>query len=158
MGSYYALSIVQNFTAESRTVFSQEDWKRNLNDRFDISIFDISIADNKVSGQLKRNVFEEDIADFYEKLKTITEGPYIKEYYDMFRDKIDEYPQFTDRFYFKDHDNNEIKLFMDIIVLFEEGKVLAEAFNIEPMLMNWLFRNSNFNNRLAGAIVSGIVG
>ena len=43
-------------------------------------------------------------------------------------------------------------------MLFIEGKVLAEEFYTEPHLINWLFRHSNIQNKLAGCVISDIVG
>ena len=45
-----------------------------------------------------------------------------------------------------------------LIMLMIEGKVFAEEFDTDPMLINYLFRNSNINNPLCGAVISEIVG
>lgn len=47
---------------------------------------------------------------------------------------------------------------MDVLFLLIEGKVGADEFSIEPLLINWLFRHSSFDNPLAGAVMSNIIG
>lgn len=55
-------------------------------------------------------------------------------------------------------DGQSVDVRADMVLVFIEGKVRAESFSVEPVLMNWLFRHSDFSNPLAGAVVSGIIG
>ena len=55
-------------------------------------------------------------------------------------------------------DGQSIDVRADMVLVFIEGKVMAESFSVEPVLMNWLFRHSDFGNPLAGTVVSSIVG
>lgn len=52
----------------------------------------------------------------------------------------------------------EVIVYITMALLFTEGKVLAETFNKEAKLINWLFRHSNIENKLTGAVISDIVG
>ncbi len=158
MGTYYTLGIVKKFTAQTNAAISQDDWLKTLNERFDLTLFDLTFEDKTIKAQLKQNIFTADIADFFEKLKTITGMRHIDYFHQEYGDRIDDYPHESDRFTFVDSEKNEIKMFVHFIFVFTEGKVLVEEFSAEPRLMNWLFRHSNFDNRLAGAVVSGIVG
>jgi hypothetical protein len=59
---------------------------------------------------------------------------------------------------FKNAQGQGMKLSGMALFLFIEGKVGAEEFEIEPLLLNWLFRHSSLENPLAGAVVSIILG
>ncbi len=160
MGTYYSLGVVKNFTAESNEVLSYQEWINNLNQRFDTSLFNIQSNNGgmHIEGTLKKDVFEENISDFYEKLEKITHDDSIADYLDEYGVKIDDYYDDYTSIFFNTATNQEITVDITYISIFSEGKVSAEEFSIEPMLMNWLFRHSNFGNCLSGCIISGISG
>ena len=56
-----------------------------------------------------------------------------------------------------DNEGNSIKLSTSMALLFIEGKVSVESFNIDPKLINWLFRHSDISNKLSGCVISDIV-
>jgi hypothetical protein len=157
MGAYYTLGITEKFTAKTDAVLSKDNWLRILNERFDISLYDITIDDKSVSAELKENVIKDNIDDFYIKLKNITGHRRIDYYYEEHGKNVNDYPSDRSRFSFFDNEKNQIRMQIDFIFLFTEGKVSSEEFDAEPMLMNWLFRHSDFGNPLAGTIISTIV-
>lgn len=155
MGAYYNLGIIQNFTAQSNKALSEEKWKQCLNDRINLDLFEIKLTDGYIKGVLKDQIFEENIEDFYNKLKEISLSNEISYYFSECGTNPDSYRWNRIKMYLC-HENVEINISIEYISLFVEGKVLAEEFSIEPRLINWLFRHSNIDNCLAGAIISAI--
>lgn len=160
MGTYYALGIVQTFTAKpSTSSLTGRQLEQIITERLDLDLFEIENKNGELSGTLKAGLFEDRVADFFQKLKAIANVHRNIDYYlNEFGTDIEEYPQEYCRVYFRDAEGNEISLAMDVVLLFIEGKVGAEEFDIEPLLINWLFRHSHFDNPLAGAVMSSIVG
>lgn len=82
----------------------------------------------------------------------------LDDYFETFGTDINDYQIENTFISFQNKDGLYIKLWFRFAMLFIEGKVLAEEFYTEPVLVNWLFRNSKIENKLAGCIVSSIVG
>jgi hypothetical protein len=56
------MGIIRNFIANSNRPLTITEWKNVLNDRLDLSLFDVKMMEsNKFSGSLKEGVFEENI-------------------------------------------------------------------------------------------------
>ncbi len=161
MGTYYSLGLIKNFKARSEVSFSESDWLHNLDQRLDVSLFNLTFdADGKdIHGVLKEGVFENNILDFHSKLMEITCRQIHNDYCKEYGTNIDKYYSDTTRIFLCFEKNKEIIIFEACCIsLFTEGKVLAEEFNIEPILINWLFRHSNFGNCLSGCVLSCILG
>ncbi len=156
MGAYYRLGVIQQFTAESKKKLSKEKWEQILNERINIELFEIEFTNEKVSGVLKDKIFEDNIEDFYYKLKKITNNNDIDYYFNENGVQLDNYDLDRVRMYLCDDENEKVVINIEYVLLFTEGKVMAEEFNIEPMLINWLFRHCDFGNCLAGCIISTI--
>lgn len=157
IGTYYTLGIVKSFEATSYDALSKNEWKEFLNERFDIQQYSLHVEDKKVKGSLKKDVFEENIEDFYIKLVAMIEDDYILNWFNDHKTNMDKYDHWDSVLRFK-HKGNGIILTSELAMLFIEGKVLAEEFYIEPKLINWLFRHANLSNKLAGCVMSGIAG
>lgn len=153
MGTYYALGIGKEFDAYTNATFTSEKWQKILNERFDIDLYNIDIQPNSVEANLKQGVFEENIEDLYRLLKQITQKESIDYYFTRHGTKKDEYSSDIIVVHISDEEGNKIRLRIKLILLFIEGKVLAEEFSCEPKIVNWLFRHSNLNNKLAGCII-----
>lgn len=158
MGTYYALGVVKGFKAQTNHAISKDDWERILNERFDTELFHLVLENNSITATMKQGVFKENIEGLFQKLIDITGNKWIGDYFQEYGDMIENYPSQQCNFSVFDNDKNKIKLFIDFALIFIEGKVLAEQFATEPMLINWLFRHARFDNKLAGAIVSDIIG
>ncbi|NES21997.1 MAG: hypothetical protein F6K41_24515 [Symploca sp. SIO3E6] len=160
MGTYYSLGVVQAFEAQTIASLTSEQLANTVNERLNLDLFDWNFTDGCLQGTLKDGLFSENIADLFQKLAAIANRSRdtVEYYLQEFGDNIEEYPQEFCRLIFFDDEGNKIKLEADLVLLFIEGKVLAEMFSIEPALINWLFRHSSFDNPLTGAIMSSIVG
>ena len=77
-------------------------------------------------------------------------------YLEKYGSDIDRFPSENCKFVAHDADKKRIDIRASLSLLFIEGKVLVEQFSIEPALLNWLFRHSDFGNPLAGAVLSDI--
>lgn len=156
MGTYYTLGIIQNFIAQSEKALPEEKWHELLNERVNLDLFEIKLIDGCITGVLKDKLFEDNIKDFYCKLKKITNDNDIDSYFKEDGVQLTKYQTNRTRIYLDE--NQRIALVIEYILLFVEGKVLVEEFSIEPKLMNWLFRHCDFGNCLAGSVISGITG
>lgn len=157
MGTFYALGIVKEFTATNSESISQVEWNELLNEWLDVEQYTINFKDNEVKGSLKKDIFANNIEDFYKKLVAISNNEYILNWFNDYRIDIEKYQTEVVRMKFKQH-NHPFVLTAELALLFIEGKVLVEEFNTEPMLMNWLFRHADLSNKLAGCVMSDIVG
>ena len=126
----------------------------------DVSLFDLQITDVKVEGSLRPGIFCENISNFYEVLRGILgvkRNPCLDYYEKEYGVNLDSYQMETTNLHIQNEDGLSIRLDLTFALLFIEGKVLVEEFYTEPVLINWLFRNSNIENKLAGCIVSEII-
>ncbi|MBB5325883.1 hypothetical protein HNQ34_002989 [Anoxybacillus tepidamans] len=160
MGTYYSLGIISEFVAESEKTLTQAEWEQLLTKRLDLSLFQLTIHDNKIYGSLYPEIFKENIKDFYQILKEIA-GPNRSENIDYYEKKfgsnLDDYHYSGTVLFVEGSDGSLIKIGVRFALLFVEGKVSVEIFNTEPHLINWLFRNSKIENKLAGCVISEIV-
>jgi hypothetical protein len=161
MGTYYSLGIIHKFKASSQQHLTEEEWERVLNDRVDLNLFDLTYDDSELAGSIDSNVFNENIADFYSILRKIlgkNRNENIDYYESEYGTEIKNYQKEYTRLQFEDEMGNSIRIDINFVLLFIEGKVFVEEFYTEPVLMNWLFKNSNIQNKLAGCIVSRVIG
>lgn len=156
MGTDYTLGIVKEFTATASQMGPTE-WEELLNQRLDIEQYNLKFEDGKAIGTLKEEVFEEDIEDLYRKLVAITDNGHMLNWLNNGGTDINRYDTWVTEMKFK-RKSGSFTLCAKLSVLFVEGKVLVEEFNTEPKLMNWLFRHADLSNRLAGCIMSDIIG
>lgn len=158
MGTYYGLGVIKNLSATSKeNKFLETEWRRLLSERIDMELFDIIFYENIIKANLKNIFFENNIEDFYVKLKKITTKESVSSYFKEYGTRLEDYPSQEMSIYLRDN-GKIVTIEIEAALLFIEGKVLAEEFNIEPLLINWLFKNSNFGNPLAGCVVSNIIG
>ncbi|MFD1851434.1 hypothetical protein [Oceanobacillus bengalensis] len=157
MGTDYTLGIVKSFTATSHQSLSDNDWRNLLNDRIDIDQYAIHFEDKIVKGELKKEVFEENIEDFYMKLVAITGNDHILNWFNDGKADMEQYDCWPTEMRMKQEDVH-ITLAAKLAILFVEGKVLVEEFETEPKLINWLFRHVDLSNKLAGCVMSDIIG
>lgn len=186
LGTFYTIGIINKFWAEAtqgdpkriaraHLPLTEEEWIKVLDKRIDTSIFDLKMEETgTMIGYLKNDVFKENIKGFYDILREILGerrnvniDHYEKEMY-----KDGELPDINtdqgyDRTYsyeWADHiniivkDGFGIRIECQFIMLMLEGKVLVEEFYTDPILINYLFRNSKLNNPLCGAVISQVVG
>jgi hypothetical protein len=160
MGTYYTLGIIKEFVAESHASYSEADWQKFLNEKIDTTLFELTIKseEKSLTGVLKKGIFENNIQDFYSKLVKITNDKAVDYYFEENGTDIDNYSDDSVEMYFYANENEEIIVTFRYVLLFIEGKVLAEEFSIEPKLINWLFRHCDFGNSLSGCIISSITG
>lgn len=157
MGTYYTLGVVEEFEATSKNkILSETEWQKLLNERLDLSLFNITLEEKTISGALKENIFEENIEHFYEKLKEMANSEDINYYFESQGNKITNYQQDVTSIKLKAKEDTFVVCHMKFLLLFIEGKVLTEQFIEEPKLMNWLFRHCDLGNPLAGCIISSI--
>ncbi|GAE94590.1 hypothetical protein JCM21714_3762 [Gracilibacillus boraciitolerans JCM 21714] len=157
MGTFYTLGVAKNFSARSHQSLSRDEWINLLNDRLDIKEYTISFKDTEVNGSLKKEVFKENIEDFYKKLVAIIENDFILNWFEYAKTDMERYESSITKMEIN-QENIHINLEAELAILFIEGKVMVEEFNTEPKLMNWLFRHVNLSNKLAGCVMSDIVG
>lgn len=161
MGTYYTLGVIKDFQAHSEQPLTEKEWKEILNERVDLELFDTKIDDTDVEALLKSEIFSENIADFYEVLRGIlapVENKNMDYYEQEFGQDIENYQVGYTRLYLLGPQGSCVTLNITFVLLFIEGKVIVEEFDIEPPLINWLFRHCKMENKLAGCIVSSIVG
>jgi len=160
MGTYYTVGIVKEFNVRTAKALDAQALEKNVGERFNLDLFEVSFREDFLVGTLKPSLFDEYITDFIEKLANIAPSSRatITYYLESYGNDIDKYPSEGCEFVIHDSDKNRIKIRATLALLFIEGKVGAEQFTIEPMLLNWLFRHSDFGNPLAGAVLSDIVG
>ncbi|MDR4887518.1 hypothetical protein RGU12_08075 [Fredinandcohnia sp. QZ13] len=155
MGTFYVFGIVEKFEAKSTQPLEQVDWIRYLNVRLDLEQYLTNFDDKTAKGELKKEVFEKNIEDFYNKLVEITSDDNIAIYFESFGTDIEKY-QSRDVIMTFEYSDTHITLSADIAILFIEGKVLVEEFSFEPKLVNWLFRHANISNPLIGCVMSDV--
>ena len=161
MGTDYALGVIDNITATANRELLNKDWVELLNERVDVSLFDLQFTGVKVTGVLRSNIFSENIAGFYSMLKEILgaeRNPGLDYYEEYYGTDLENYQRACTTIRIRSDQGDNIRLDLEFAILFIEGKVLVEEFYTEPVLMNWLFRNSKIENKLAGCVVSSIVG
>lgn len=159
MGTFYTIGIIKEFKAFSNHHLSKYEWDKVLNERIDLETYDLDYNDSGVDAWIKRNIFTENIIEFYGVLKKIlgTNRNTIFDHYENdFGTDIENY-QFSNTRLNLEENGLTIKLDIQFVLLFLEGKVMVEEFYTEPILINWLFRNSNIDNKLAGCVISEIV-
>ncbi|WP_175639143.1 hypothetical protein [Metabacillus schmidteae] len=183
MGTFYTLGIIRQFetTADKGPVnrwgrehrsLTREEWIKALRERIDPYIYHLELQeDGSMHGFLKNEIFQQNINGFYDVLREILG--------ERRNTNIDHYAEFTCNNKKGIHDDSDdsngysiegahpihiinkdglgIKIKYDFIMLMLEGKVLVEEFNTDPVLINYLFRNSNINNPLKGAVTSQVV-
>lgn len=162
MGTYYTLGIIHRFTARTERTLSKEEWIKLLDSRLDTSLFDLEIlSDSGAKGILKANVFSDNITGFYRLLKDILgadRNDCIDYYEKEFGTDLANYQSEYSSFKIQTDQGYTVIINFDFALLFIEGKVLAEEFYSEPLLMNWLFRNSRMENPLSGCVISDVIG
>lgn len=161
MGTAYTLGVIRNFTAVSNRSLSNEEWLTKLNERVDASLFNLETTEKEAKASLKPDVFRENISGFYDVLRTILgidRNPNLDYYQEQYGTEIDNYQLWGMPLNIREDDGYSIKFDMTIALLFVEGKVMVEEFYTEPLLINWLFRNSNIDNKLTGCVASHIIG
>ncbi|MEN1970393.1 hypothetical protein WMZ97_20250 [Lentibacillus sp. N15] len=161
MGTDYSIGVIRNFTAEANQNVSLEEWQTVLHDRLDLDCYTLTPQDTTLTGELDATVFRDNIAGFYQFLQYILEedrNPNVDYYFEEFGTELSNYQNFPSYFSLKKKNGLSIQLHCNMALLFVEGKVMVEEFYTEPVMMNWLFRNSKIENKLAGCIVSGIIG
>ena len=156
MGSFYILGIVNKFEAKSTSPLNQAHWEQYLNERLDLKQYTTTLTDNTVNGELKEEVFKENIEDFYKRLIEITGDDKIAIYFEDSKTDIENYQSRTTGMTFKYHDT-QITISAEIVILFIEGKVFVEEFSYEPKIINWLFRHIDISNPLAGCVMNDVL-
>lgn len=156
MGSFYILGIVNKFEAKSTSSLNQAHWEQYLNERLDLKQYTTTLTDNTVNGELKEEVFKENIEDFYKRLIEITGDDKIAIYFEDSKTDIENYQSRTTGMTFKYHDT-QITISAEIVILFIEGKVFVEEFSYEPKIINWLFRHIDISNPLAGCVMNDVL-
>ena len=161
MGTFYTMGVIKNFTAIASNELALTEWENVLNDRIDLDCFDVKYSREKLEGELQESIFHDNIDGFYHVLRKIlgkNRNESIDDYAETFGKNIKNYQIEYAEIKFSTENNIDIIVQVNFAMLFLEGKVMAEEFYTEPVLLNWLFRNSNINNKLAGCIVSRVVG
>ena len=151
MSMHYSMGVITNFHAKSNIDISKEELINFLNERISLDLYELVIKKNEVKGEIKNDVFKENVEDFVIKLSEIS-NTNIKCNFETYGKDIKKYPL--------DHSqiniNNQINIKSDYAILFIEVKVLAEGLFIEPCIINWLFRHCDMDNKLSGCIISNI--
>lgn len=91
MGSFYILGIVNKFEAKSTSPLNQAHWEQYLNERLDLKQYTTTLADYTLKGELKKEVFKENIEDFYKKLIEISGEDKIAIYFEDSKTDIDNF-------------------------------------------------------------------
>jgi hypothetical protein len=160
VGTYYAIGIVKKFEAKAKRAIDLPSLEKAVGERLDLSLFDLSHADGKLEGTLKPGLFEEHIEGFVDRLTEIAPDSKstVRYCFESYGTDIDKYDSEYRRMRIPSPEGQSVDVRADMVLVFVEGKVMAESFSVEPVLMNWLFRHSDFSNPLEGAVVSGIIG
>ncbi|MCD8510408.1 MAG: hypothetical protein LRY73_11460 [Bacillus sp. (in: Bacteria)] len=162
MGSYYTLGVVTKFEVQSKIPLSIEEWRALLDSRLDTSLFTLEVKEKKnvLIGELYPEIFQENIHGLYGILRNLIKPLstiQLDDYEQVFGDDISNYQIRGSRLSIEGPDGEPLIVNISFAMLFIEGKVLVEEFYSEPQIINWLFRNCNIDNKLAGCIVSEIV-
>ena len=161
VGTYYAIGIVRKFTAQARRAIAATALEDAVRKRLDLRLFELNhAADGTIQGTLKPGLFAQHIEGFVNKLAEIDRdcGSIIRYYFENYGTDIDQYASHECRMRIHHSEGLSVELLAEMVPVYDEGKVLAECFSVEPVLINWLFRNCDFGNPLAGIVVSGIIG
>lgn len=163
MGTYYAIGIVKKFKTQAKHAvlpISPSALEEAVAKRWELDLFDLSHADRILEGTLKPGLFENNIRGFVDKLVEIAPEceSVFRFNYEHYGTDIDRYDPQSCRMTIPSPDGQLVAVRVDLAPVFIEGKVLAECFTIEPVLMSWLFRHCNLGNPLVGAVVSSIIG
>ena len=160
MGTYYAIGIVNKFEARAKRAIDPPSLEKAVGERLDLGLFDLSHADGKLEGTLKPGLFEKHIEGFVDRLTEIAPDSKstVRYRFESYGTDIDKYDSEYCQMRIPSPDGQSVDLRADGVLVFIEGKVMAESFFVEPVLMNWLFRHSDFGNPLAGTVVSSIIG
>lgn len=159
MGTYYTLGVITEFAATATQTLTNEEWISELNERVDVSLFDLQPMGTSIEARLKERIFSENIPDFYEVLRSIlgVDRNRTLDYYEEdFGNDLEEYQIGRTNICLQRAGGPTIQLEIEYALLLIEGKVDVEEFNTDPILINWLFRNSKIENKLAGCIISDI--
>lgn len=161
MGTFYTLGPITSFTAKSSKELTEAEWKEMIGERIDLDLFSLEISENGISGEIKEEIFKENIHGMYEVLRNMSYpllngniDYYEESYGDDLKEQSDEYAAL----YVKSPKDEKITINCNFAMMFLEGKVSVEEFYTEPQFINWLFKNSNIENPLKGCMVSEIVG
>lgn len=159
MGTYYGVGVIRGFEVHALfSSYSQAEWEELLTKRIDLSLFDVKYEEKTARGKIKEQLFSNHIENLYKYLVDIVDQEHIGYYFQQYGNDLDEYGHWKTTYFMKGKKDEEIQFHVDLAILYTEGKVFAEEFYIEPFLINWLFKNSNIKNPLAGCIMSTIVG
>lgn len=101
MGSFYILGIVNKFEAKSTSPLNQAHWEHYLNERLDLKQYTTTLTDFTAIGELKEEVFKENIEDFYKRLIEITGEDKIAIYFEDSKTDIENYQSRTTGMTFK---------------------------------------------------------
>src|SRR5699024_141205 len=135
--------IITNINGTSNTELTGEDWLNVLIQSIDVSLYDLETAETEATGAIQTDGIWGNITGYYEReLGT----------------KLYNYQFWRTPLKLQKENGISIQFDLTMALLFIEGKVMAEIFNSDPVLINWLFRNSNIDNKLAGCVISSIVG
>lgn len=155
--SYYTVGVIKKFEARANRKLTLNEWKAILNERLDVSCFELKYDEKLLIGSLRKGIFENYIDDLYVVFHHILG--------ERRNGKLDYY----NKEYGKNHDEDqtgwtaieltdkeglEVVLHFEYKFLFTEEKERSDRFSAEPVLLNWLFRNSTLDNKLAGCIIS----
>ncbi|WP_188453365.1 hypothetical protein [Virgibacillus oceani] len=160
MGTFYTIGIIKEFKATSNQHLTANEWDKVLNVRVDLELYDLNFTDSGVVARLESNIFSENITDFYGVFKEIlgtNRNPNFDHYEKDFGTDIENYQIANTILNFQEINGRTVTLDIQFVLLFLEGKVMVEEFYTEPALINWLFRNSKIDNKLAGCVVSEVV-
>ncbi|MFB4472744.1 hypothetical protein [Virgibacillus sp. SK37] len=157
MGAFYVLGIVNKFEAISTNQLNQVNWEQYLNERLDLEQYTTTLTDYTVKGNLKEEVFKENIEDFFKILVEITREDRITTYFGDSKTDIDSYHSRYTVMTFE-YQDTQITISAEIAILFIEGKVSVEEFSFEPKIINWLFRHIDISNPLTGCVMGDVLG
>ncbi|MFM8253163.1 MAG: hypothetical protein ACKOBW_16345 [Planctomycetota bacterium] len=161
MGTYYAIGIVRKFTAKAKRAIVATALEAAVRERLDLRMFELNYAaDGACQGTLKPGLFAQHIEGFVNKLAEIDRdcAAVIRYYFENYGTDIDQYESHACRMRIPHSEGLSVDVLAEMVPVFVEGKVRAECFSVEPVLINWLFRQCDFGNPLAGIVVSGIIG
>ncbi|URZ03849.1 hypothetical protein [Clostridium felsineum] len=158
MGTYYTLGIVKKFSIKRTKIHSTDEIINEIQIKLDLDIFNLVIEDDYIYGELDENILNKNIGDFYNTLEEMTGSNSVSYYFDKENDEMRYVYEGSTRIRLNDTCINELVLNLNYMVLYIEGKVIAECFSYEPQIINWLFRQLNIKNKLFGAVISDIYG
>ena len=160
MATYYAIGVVNKFQAKAKHAIDPSVLEEVVGERLDLSLFELSRLDDALEGTLKSGLFEKHIEDFVDKLAKIDpiSDSTIRFYFENYGTNIDQYDSKCVQMRISGPDRQLVDVRAEMALVLIEGKVIAECFIVEPVLVNWLFRHCDFGNPLARIVMSGIIG